>query len=293
MMTAILARTGTFVMVAILLEQAKCVTSLASSVPPVFLPTSQSAMIKQAASAIQTALLDDKIHLQTIRLPLSEAMYSESEEGFVADRAIGWQGGPQETYRYLSPLVRQLLQSVDTLGGGSNAAVLPRIQEQVMLDFDGSALMTSESPAGPLGDAQALIQPNTDAYYYPKTIPTIESQMVVQSNGTTVSRLFLLVNPAWRDVSSFGFLAPKEKVQRDLLDTYPTTYAVDQFVVRGQKCSLLKVWPHDWCVFVSNLPYDNDNNGDKSLATFLGSFEERPPYNVMDELILAALQKKN
>jgi hypothetical protein len=150
-----------------------------SGEPPVFLPTSQSAMIKQAASAIQTALLDDGIHLQTIRLPLSEVMYSQSEEGFVADRAIGWQGGPQETLRYLAPLVRQLLQSVDTTREIQQSGLLPRIKEQVLLDFDGSALLTSESPAGPLGDAQALLQPNTDAYYV-KTIKTIESQLGVQ-----------------------------------------------------------------------------------------------------------------
>jgi hypothetical protein len=83
--------------------------------PPVFLPTSPQGMVKQAASAISSALLQDGINLQTLRLPLSEAMYSESEEGFVADRAIGWQGGPQETYRFLAPIVRQVLQSTETI----------------------------------------------------------------------------------------------------------------------------------------------------------------------------------
>ena len=258
--------------------------------PPVFLPTSEKAMIKQAASAVSSALLNDGIHLQTLRLPLSESMYSESEEGFVADRAIGWQGGPQETYRFLSPIVRQVLQSTATTGE-SPSGLLARVQEQILLDFDGSALLTSESPSGPLGDAQALLQPNTDAYY-PKIIKSIEAQLAVKDPETNqnVNRLFLLVNPAWRDASSFGFFAAKQ-AQKDILDRYKTTYAVDQFVVRGQKCSVLKVWPHDWCVFAANLPYDSGR--EPKVPTFLGSFPERPPYEVIDDLVRRALEGRN
>lgn len=253
-------------------------------------------MVKQAASAISTALLEDGIHLQTLRLPLSEAMYSESEEGFVADRAIGWQGGPQETYRFLLPIVRQVLQVTDTTTTTSKqtSGLTPRIQEQVLLDFDGSALLTSECPTGPLGDAQALLQPNTDAYY-PKIIKSIEAQLAAKDSetGDAVNRLFLLVNPAWRDASSFGFFSAKQ-AQKDILDRYETTYAVDQFVVRGQKCSVLKVWPHDWCVFGSYLPYDNNKSDNNSGgATFLGSFPERPPYDVIDELVRQALKQKS
>lgn len=286
-------------------------SSPASAEPPVFLPTSQKGLIRQAASAISHALLEDDIHLQSIRLPLSEAMYSDSEEGFVADRAIGWQGGPQETLRYLGPLVRQVLQSTDTLPDQSMSAagLLPRIQEQVLLDFDGSALFTAECPAGPLGDAQALLQPNTDAYYR-KIRKTIERQLparatsdadrddsdnnsIASTTTTTMKqRLFLLVNPAWRDASSFGMFAAKQ-AQTEILDRYQTTYAVDQFVVRGQKCSLLKVWPHDWCLFWSNLPYATKEEGEPpALPKFLGSFPDRPSYQVMDDLLLAAMQKK-
>ena len=62
-----------------------------SAPPPVIFPNSQNAMIRQAAAAISSALLNDALNLQQIRLPLSEAMYGQSEEGFVADRAIGCQ----------------------------------------------------------------------------------------------------------------------------------------------------------------------------------------------------------
>lgn len=281
--------------------------------PPVFVPTSQNGLIKQAASAISHALLNDNINLQLIRLPLSQAMYSESEEGFVADRAIGWQGGPQETLRYLSPMVRQVLQATDTQEGQSMSAagLIPRIQEQTILDFDGSVLLTAECPTGPLGDAQALLQPNTDEYYR-KIRQTIEEQLPARDTSTSTNigdgtdtdknidnspdkmkqRLFLLVNPAWRDASSFGMFGAKQNAQVEIMDRYKTTYAVDQFVVRGQKCSLLKVWPHDWCVFWSNLPYDEQPQEGTSAAKFLGSFPERPSYQTMDDLLLEAMKQK-
>jgi hypothetical protein len=73
-----------------------------SNVPP--LHSDPEEVIRQAAMAVQNAFCNDGVHRQTIRLPLSESMYSQKEESFVADRAIGWQGGPQETYRFLSPM---------------------------------------------------------------------------------------------------------------------------------------------------------------------------------------------
>jgi len=272
-------------------------------------------MIRQAASAISTALLDDQMNLQSVRLPLSEAMYREAEEGFVADRAIGWSGGPQETYRTLGPIVRQLMQSVQTLPtfASGDGNLLPRITEQVLLDFDGSALLTAESPAGPLGDAQALVQPNTDKYYR-NIMKSIQEQLPakrhtkksdksneadIKSNGDDteteiVNRLFLLVNPGWRDANSFGIFNAQQ-AQKEIFDCYPATDAMDQFVVRGQKCSLLKVWPHDWCIFWSKMPYEQKKESDKNRDVepeFLGSFSERPTYQVMDQLLQQALQQQ-
>ena len=287
------------------ISSVKGLAAVSSDPPPVFLPTSQDGLIKQAATAISTALLDDHIHLQSIRLPLSEAMYSDSEEAFVADRAIGWQGGPQETLRYLSPLVRQLLQRVETLPDTSmsQTGLVPRIIEQGLLDFDGSALLTAECSVGSLGDAQALLQPNTDGYYR-YIIQTIEGQLpakVSSSNGGerddideasemaehVQHRLFLLVNPAWRDASSFGLFAA-EQAQTEILDRYETTYAVDQFVVRGQKLSLLKAWPFDWCLFWSKLSHGSAKKN--AIPKFLGSFPIRPSYQIMDELLHAAIK---
>jgi hypothetical protein len=257
-------------------------------VPPVILPSSPKELVRQASAAISAALLDDNIHRQCIRLPLSESMYSESEEGFVADRAIGWQGGPQETIRYLQPMVEEVLRSVETLPEkeSSKGGLTPRIQSQILLEFDGSALITSECPAGAKGDASALLQPNTDSYY-PKTIKQIE-QTFSDTPGKA-KRLFLLVNPAWRDAGSFG-LFQSRIAQGEIIDRYVTTYAVDQFVVRGQKVSVVKAWPHDWCIFWSQLyPDDKKNTQESSKAQFLGSFRDRPEYSVIDDLLQNAI----
>ena len=255
------------------------VSAYSQSQPEPILPSSTEDIIRQAAKSISAAYQNGQ-NLQSIRLPLSESMYSETEEGFVADRAIGWQGGPQETLRYLSPIVSSLLKQIKMTENTGGLAI--KVSEQILLDFDGSSLQTSEHPAGALYDIQALLQPNTDGYYM-KTIETIEKQF---SNTERKSkRLFLLVNPAWRDKSSWGFFGAK-KAQELILNRYETTYAVDQFVVRGRKVSLLKCYQNEWRMFVgsnekSNLP-----------AQLVANFCERPEYKEIDEAIIKHFRAK-
>jgi hypothetical protein len=146
------------------------VSAFPSSSPEPILPRNTDDIIRQAAKSISSAYQSGQ-NLQSIRLPLSESMYANTEEGFVADRAIGWQGGPQETLRYLSPMVSRLLKQIKMTENTGGLAI--RVVEETLLDFDGSSLQTSEHPGGALYDIQALLQPNTDGYYM-KTIERIE-----------------------------------------------------------------------------------------------------------------------
>jgi len=158
----------------------------------------------------------------------------------------------------------------------NNMGGLPvKVSEQILLDFDGSTLQTSEHPTGPLYDIQAILQPNTDGYYL-KTIQQIEDQF--SNTKGKEKRLFLLINPAWRDRQSFGIFDGK-KAQEQILDRYPTTYAVDQFIVRGRKISLLKCWSQDWAMFIGN----EDDTSSEMLATF----KHRPEYKEIDEIVIA------
>ena len=243
-------------------------------------------MVNQAAKAIRAAYHDAGLNHQTVALPLSESIYGDREEGFVADRAIGWQGGPQETYRFLQPLATDLLKRVDRQTGG----LPPRVSEQPLLDFDGSSLLTSESAAGPLEDVQAILQPNADGYYL-DTIEKVEQQF--SDTPGKARRLLVLVNPAWRDRSSWGFF-DGARAQRQVLDRYETTYALEQFVVRGEKLQLLKAYPHPWHVFLTVLGEEEtveestrmdariDGGGQ---ARLLGTFDARPEYKQLDELV--------
>mmetsp|Transcript_16659 Transcript_16659/g.24629 ORF Transcript_16659/g.24629 Transcript_16659/m.24629 type:complete len:276 (+) Transcript_16659:68-895(+) len=242
------------------------------------LPTGGLSLTRQAASSIASAF-QDGINRQIVKLPLSESMYSNKEEGFVADRAIGWQGGPQETYRFLVPLATELLKELSCRMVEESGGLVAKVNQQILLDFDGSALLTSEHPLGAVHDVQAMIQPNTDDYYL-KTISKIEEQFS-DTKGKS-KRLFLIVNPAWKDKSSWGFFGAA-KAQKIIFDRYETTFAIDQFVVRGQKLSLLRTWDQEWVVFLTPMPYESIKEGPKVI----GTFTERPTYSEIDALLVS------
>ena len=53
----------------------------AMALSPTPLPSGPDAMVRQAASAVTLALTEGEVHRQTVRMPLSDAMYAEKEEG--------------------------------------------------------------------------------------------------------------------------------------------------------------------------------------------------------------------
>ena len=274
------------------LEFVRLEKTLAAS-PTLSLPCGPDAMVDQAAAAVRRAFAESGVNHQVVQLPLSEAIYGDREEGFVADRAIGWQGGPQETYRFLQPLATDLLKRVDAQAVG----LPPRVKEQSLLDFDGSSLLTAESAAGPLADVQAIVQPNADRYYL-NTIQQVEEQFSDLPGKDP--RLLLLVNPAWRDRSSWGFF-DGAAAQAQVLDRYETTYTLSQFVVRGEKLSLLRAWPHPWHVFLTVLGEEATVEESRVVdvridgagqARLLGTFESRPEYKQLDELVLGQQQAR-
>ena len=139
----------------------------------------------------------------------------------------------------------------------------------------GSALITAEAASGPSGDVQALVFPNTDVKYL-KDIAEIDT-----SFGK--DRLFLLINPFWRNVESWGFniLQPKakQKAQQTIFDnkygSYQETYVFSRFSVRGEDCVSLKVYPYDWQLFAYIEDY---SYGGRPIPTpiRLGSTEQEP-----------------
>lgn len=220
-------------------------------------PETPDDQIWQAKAAVERAFRDGKITRQIVRF----ALVPENETLNQEDRQ--WPGGAQQMYREAAgPLTRALLQQVraptkdndDGDGDDDNdkksatsATYLskqPVVQSQDIWDFDGSALVTAQHDR-PSADVQALVLPNTDDKYT-RDIAAIDEAMG--------DRLFLLVNPFWRDIDSWGFnlLAPnaKQAAREAIFDRgFEETYAVLQKSVRGEDCVAVKAYPYDWQLF--------------------------------------------
>jgi len=246
-------------------------------------PTTPEEQVIQAANAVERAFRDGKTR-QTVRFQLiafDDTLFDEQQ----------WPGGAQQMYREAAgPLTRQLLMEVraptqqqqpryknqneTTLSMTTTTAdedeqesqqqqkqkqdanlyaalmkQAPNVTSQDIWDFDGSALITAQAATGPHDDVQALVLPNTDTRYI-RDISTIDAAM-------GPDRLFLLVNPFWRNVESWGFnlLAPKAKAMAkevifdDKNGKYEETYVLRKSSVRGEECVALKAYPYKWQLY--------------------------------------------
>lgn len=230
-------------------------------------PSTREEMITQAARAIQRAYTDG-INRQTVRLALVS-------EGQSMQESNQWPGGAQQMSREAAqPLTRELLQELRV----ADDQLFPpeRIRQQDIWDFDGSALLASEAKEGPKFDVQALVMPNTDVKYI-NDIEKIDKAMG--------DRLFLLVNPFWRNIDTWGIniLAPgaKQKAKQVIFDKgYEETYVFLRFSVRGEECVAIRAYPYNWQIFA----YLEDETGWERPVR-LGSSQSEPKTTYITELI--------
>ena len=203
------------------------------------LPETPDDQVSQAKGAIERAFKAG-LTRQVVRWALIP-------EGEVLNVDRQWPGGAKQMYREAAgPLTRELLRDLKAPTSEEVASFARNnVTSQDVWDFDGSALVTALSPSGASGDIQALVLPNTDNKYL-KDIETLDAVMK--------ERLFLLVNPFWRNVDSWGFnlLAPKakENAQRIVFDGgFTETYCLLQTSARGESCFAVKAYPYDWQLF--------------------------------------------
>jgi len=240
-------------------------------------PTTVPEMLVQARNAIERAYLDGNRTRQTVRL----ALLREEE---MIDSENQWPGGAQQMYREAAkPLTMSLLKDIRT--SRETASFLPpNVTDQDIWDFDGSGLITATSASSPTHDVQAMVLPNTDTKYL-DDIATIDKAM-------GPDRLFLLVNPFWRNLNSWGFniLAPKakNKAKSVLFDNknggYEETYVLLRFSVRGESCIAIKSYPYDWQLFATLEDEDNSNYGYTRYIR-LGSCKEEPKTELVTKLL--------
>jgi hypothetical protein len=240
-----------------------------SRVVPV--PDDAKSMIQQAASAIERAFKDGIVR-QTVRL----ALITEDED--MSGELNEWPGGAKQMFREAGrPLTEALLREVQ-VGPRTESNLPPTITTKDVWDFDGSAICIAKSE-NEESDVSALIFPNTDAKYL-KDIESIASDV-------GPDKLFLLINPFWRNVESFGFniLQPngKKRAQEVIFDNgYDVTYAVLRFSARGEDCVAIKAYPYEWQMYA----YREDPSWfNKQIPVWLGSSEEEPKSAQYTELL--------
>merc|ERR1712151_925693 len=242
---------------------------------------------EEASSSIERAYADG-ITRQTVRLALIK------EDGSISDDVEEWPGGAKQMYREAgNPLTEALLTEVRAIATNlqteeevikSKTHRPPKVIAQDIWDFDGSAIITAEAQSGPSGDVQALVFPNTDVKYL-KDIKQISEKL-------GKDRLFLLINPFWRQtIDSWGFniLAPngKKLAQSTIFDNpnggYQETYVINRFSVRGEDCVALKAYPYDWQLFA----YLEDYSYGRPVLTpiRLGTCKDEPTSALITELL--------
>ena len=239
-------------------------------------PNTFDDMIRQASRAVERAFRDGKTR-QTVRFNLIAEHQSAVEEN-------EWPGGSKQIYREAGlPLTNALLReiraptkNVDSYVGERSLA--PEIKSQDIWDFDGSALHTAEAKEGASADIQALVFANTDTKYL---------EDIAKISEAMGPRLFLLINPFWRNIESWSFnlLAPgaKKKAQSVIFDQgYDETYSLMVFSVRGEKCAAIKAYPYDWQLFAFR---EDDNNNAIETTIRLGSCTGEPTSALITELL--------
>ena len=181
------------------------------------------------------------------------------------------------------PLSKALLSSVRA--PTSNATDLrtvykPNVTAEAIWDFDGSAIVRAEAATGAKDDVQCLVFPNTDTKY---------TRDIKDIGAAMGDRLFILVNPFWRNLDSWGInlLAPKGKslAKEVIFDGgYQETYVLLKTSARGEDCIALKAYPYDWQLYAfredDSWPYGEN-------VLWLGSTTEEPTSANFTELLNA------
>jgi hypothetical protein len=239
------------------------------------LPVTFDDMVRQASRAVERAFKDGKTR-QTVRFNLVGEEEPATEEK-------SFPGGTKQMYRESGgPLTDALLREVraptkDKYPEKRNEN--PTLKKQDIWDFDGTALHTAEAAEGASADVQALVFPNTDSKYL---------EDISEISDAMGKRLFLLVNPFWRNVESWGFniLAPnaKKRAQEVIFGehAFDETYTMLLFSVRGEKCVALKAYPYDWQLFAFR---EDDYYQNEEYAVRLGSCKEYPTSSFVTELL--------
>ena len=251
-------------------------------------PYTPDEMVEQAAQAVHRAWRDGVLR-QTVRLALMK-------EGTNIQELEQWPGGAQQMAREAGkPLSTDLLRETMRV----REVFRPELTMEDIWDFDGSAIVgarpkqksedtdqsvedtkqeAQDSNSKDENDIKAILFANTDSKYL-TDIQNMDKKMK--------SGLFLLVNPFWRDIDSWGIniLAPgaKTKAQAVIFDrNYEETYCLLRLSVRGEFCVAVKAYPYQWQFYAF---LEDDFGFERPVR--LGASDEPPNNDLITELLNA------
>jgi len=238
-------------------------------VKPPMVPVTETEMLELCSKSIRAAFKEGKTR-QKIRLlmPRDGALIATDED---------WPGGIMQLFNIASPLTRNLLRRLN------DAA--PQLQEQRLDEsgVDGISLWMAQYSQAK-DDVSAFVQPNTEV---------IDS--VAQICKSAGPRLVLIVNPQWRETADgYDLLGSKEGLlgqignflggtagaRKEVSDLgFEDTYLIQQYVVRGDDCQIIKAFPYpNWVVYTST---------DDGKKVMLGEQATRPTYQDIEALLEA------
>mmetsp|Transcript_69740 Transcript_69740/g.127448 ORF Transcript_69740/g.127448 Transcript_69740/m.127448 type:complete len:376 (-) Transcript_69740:141-1268(-) len=230
----------------VLMEEAAAAKPEAESLqplPPGFKPpVNYDEMLQQAEATVVRAVVDGKSRfVLRLLLPKGPDVLLPPDEG--------WVGGVMQLYGACSPVVRQLLRRVSRSLGGSE----PKLTEQLLSDTEGVGVWNAQSK-DPANDAVAMIQPMQERI-----------KEVRQLDAVAGPRPLLLVNPQWKEnldpfdglAAEGGLLGAVGKYfggmkdrDQDLKEMgFEEIYTISQYVQRGSRVCLFKVYPYGWTAF--------------------------------------------
>mmetsp|Transcript_33000 Transcript_33000/g.83279 ORF Transcript_33000/g.83279 Transcript_33000/m.83279 type:complete len:339 (-) Transcript_33000:276-1292(-) len=233
-------------------------------------PSNEVEMITAAAEAAKMAY-EDGITRQKLRFLLPR-------DGVLSPTDEDWPGGIMQLFFACSPITRAFLRRLSSTAGGVGAKCTEqRLDES---GVDGVSLWTAQAEKA-ADDMSAFCQPNGE------TLDAVEQ--VCKSAGP---RLVLMINPQWREtmdsydelgnkeglIGAFGrFLGGTTGDRQRVADLgFKDTYLIQEYVVRGDDCRIVKSYPYpDWYAYTSD---------DDEKLVCLGKQKSRPTYQDISDM---------
>eukprot|EP00210_Caulerpa_lentillifera_P002215 g2129.t1 len=164
-----------------------------------------------------------------------------------------WPGGIRQMFSAILPSVERFL-----LGLKATEGLQCPLESKILDEGDAVALWSGQK-------IKALL------------FPTSETLLQSQEIGSKDVELYLLINPQWQEgqvISDFGFGRQKKQVE-DFVNEFEFTYSLKQYRIQGRALKILRCYPDNWRVFVS------ENSEDTCIA------EEttKPTYQRLEEIL--------